>query len=806
MTVGGTECRFTAISGARQDSSARCYLLEVYDSVILLDVGLDPLTLDPSSIVSMLETVAAEQIKAVLISHGDVEHMGALCLIAGRLNCPVYCTTPVAQLGRIALLEARSGFMQRHGAAPAALESEESIDTVCEERVTMLRYSQPVQVDTVQGLTIMAIPAGHSLGGAIWRIRKASALEDIVYAVDFNHRREAVLDGAALDLVIRPSLLIADARQALTVGENRKDRNANIVSAIKSAISKSSASIVLIPIEGAARSLELLYLLDKHWAEERPSATLCLLSSNGSRLIDHCKGLLEWMGGGLMRSFEQDRENPFNMAHLRLVGKLQDLDVIPGLKVVLCPLAYAQGGPSFSLISRLAAQKETTILFPEPPVHGSVAHKLLQASNGGELILEFSEAVPLEGAELAKFNRERQLQKEQQAADAVVAKIKDRRRKLASDSAGDVTDSESDEESEEALDEQTKKEQELLLLKEIYWPEYRTDWWVDEMQNVDPTIFGLDALPLRSKVRFQVFPALAKTHQRQTDYGEPVPPDFFPAAHQAAADQGSDLVQQAKQAIRARLKQEREDAERFQGPVKWVASIKKLSVRCTRKLIPGFEALSDGRSLKNLISQVNPKRLILIGGAAEPTDYLFNHYQYAALSSNLLQVEAPCVGSTVLLSSTAPSLNAFMSEALSERLRVLKLQPQQEETTSVSGYLVARLRAACEPSSDSSLKLLPFSEKGDADGLGCRSASSSIQRPVMIGEVRLGELRKALLESGVEAMFGPGGDLICSLPTAAAGLQVTVKRMDEGSFAIEGEQGSCLDAVRSIFYRQLAIV
>ena len=40
-----------------------------------------------------------------------------------------------------------------------------------------------------QGLTITALPAGHMIGGAIWKISKEGE-EEIVYAVDYNHKKE----------------------------------------------------------------------------------------------------------------------------------------------------------------------------------------------------------------------------------------------------------------------------------------------------------------------------------------------------------------------------------------------------------------------------------------------------------------------------------------------------------------------------------------------------------------------------------------------------------------------------------------
>ena len=56
------------------------------------------------------------------------------------------------------------------------------------EKITQLKYNQSVQLKGKgQGLVITPLPAGHMLGGTIWRIVKDGE-EDIVYAVDYNHK------------------------------------------------------------------------------------------------------------------------------------------------------------------------------------------------------------------------------------------------------------------------------------------------------------------------------------------------------------------------------------------------------------------------------------------------------------------------------------------------------------------------------------------------------------------------------------------------------------------------------------------
>ena len=46
------------------------------------------------------------------------------------------------------------------------------------------------------GITVTAYAAGHMLGGAVWKVHKEA--EDVVYAVDYNHRKEKHLNGRGL--------------------------------------------------------------------------------------------------------------------------------------------------------------------------------------------------------------------------------------------------------------------------------------------------------------------------------------------------------------------------------------------------------------------------------------------------------------------------------------------------------------------------------------------------------------------------------------------------------------------------------
>lgn len=66
------------------------------------------------------------------------------------------------------------------------------VDHAFERKLISLKYSQPYYLTgRCLGITITAYPAGHTLGGTIWKIKKDTDV--IVYAVDYNHKRERCL-------------------------------------------------------------------------------------------------------------------------------------------------------------------------------------------------------------------------------------------------------------------------------------------------------------------------------------------------------------------------------------------------------------------------------------------------------------------------------------------------------------------------------------------------------------------------------------------------------------------------------------
>jgi cleavage and polyadenylation specificity factor subunit 2 len=335
----------------------------------------------------MLQIRIAPTIDLVLLSHGDLKHSGFYPYAYARwgLKAPTYSTLPVQAMARIAVTEDVDGLREEEdigdegeifqvqetsNSDSAMLVDESTADGLQEPKtpsqavkktskyvamvpevqeafdsVHTLRYSQPTHLQGAlflalknkphinpalgkcQGMTITPFNAGHTLGGAIWKIRSPSS-GTILYAVDMNHMKERHLDGTVLtrqsaggvfEPLARPDLLITDANRVNVTTSRRKDRDAALLGeppGIKhdfmSHINRnhtldtvtttlSSRLSLLLPCDSSSRVLELLVLLDQHWNYSRLRYPICILSRSAAEMLTFVRSMMEWLGGTISK-------------------------------------------------------------------------------------------------------------------------------------------------------------------------------------------------------------------------------------------------------------------------------------------------------------------------------------------------------------------------------------------------------------------------------------------------------------------------------------------------------------------------
>ena len=343
---------FTPLSGAQSASCASQSLLELDGGVkVLIDVGWDE-SFEVEKLRNLEKHVPTLSI--VLLTHATVAHLAAFAHCCKHFplftRIPIYATTPVISLGRTLLQDLYSSTPLAATIIPGTTHSDSSVaypksstgedeSHILLEKPTNdeiatyfslihpLKYSQPHQPlpspfsPPLNGLTITAYNAGHTLGGTIWHIQHG--LESIVYAVDWNQARENILAGAAwlggagaggaevIEQLRKPTALICSSRGAerVAIAGGRSKRDELLMDMIKSAIAKGGT--VLIPTDSSARVLELAYLLEHEWRKEAGDqhsvlygAGLYLCSKNIGATMRYARSMLEWMDDSIIREFE----------------------------------------------------------------------------------------------------------------------------------------------------------------------------------------------------------------------------------------------------------------------------------------------------------------------------------------------------------------------------------------------------------------------------------------------------------------------------------------------------------------------
>ncbi|ESO87744.1 hypothetical protein LOTGIDRAFT_219936 [Lottia gigantea] len=315
-------------SGAN-DESPPCYLLQVDEFRFLLDCGWNE-NFDMSMLKELKRHI--HQIDAVLLSYPDNIHLGALPYLIGKcgLSCPIYSTIPVYKMGQMFMYDL---FQSRHNTSDFDIFTLDDVDMAF-DKITQLKYSQTVTLKGKgHGLQITPLPAGHMIGGTIWKIVKDGE-EEIVYAIDYNHKKERHLNGCSLEMFNRPSLMITDSYNASYTQSRRRLRDEQLMTTILQTMRNDGN--VLVAMDTAGRMLELAQLLDQMWRSTESGLStysLALLNNVSFNVIEFAKSQVEWMSDKIMRAFEDNRNNPYQFKHLKLCHNLAELSRIPEPKV-----------------------------------------------------------------------------------------------------------------------------------------------------------------------------------------------------------------------------------------------------------------------------------------------------------------------------------------------------------------------------------------------------------------------------------------------------------------------------------------
>jgi cleavage and polyadenylation specificity factor subunit 2 len=433
-----------------------CSLLEIGDFCLLLDCGSVSFKTD-RTLKSRIEEIVSFKCKnldAILISHADHYHIGALpCILGSKKNkknlesedneCFVgtraICTLPVYKFGQMLLYDTflnreMEGLIQptmKDGSNPNILLEDLSYDLddvdECMANVMVVKFAQTITLyspDRTSSISLTARPSGISyssvcflvlisyyrvgrtIGGSIWTIQHGEST--IVYAMDVNLKNESVIDGLGMEeLAMTPTMLITDAgMSAVSGGKKKKEEGSVLIPTIMETVR--GEGHVLLPCESAGRALELMQLLGTHWASKNLGMyNLVFLSPMAHNIMEFCKSQLEWMSDSLSRAFYNGKPNPFDLPYMKVFTSVKEMDkMCSGPKVVIATDSSLVCGSAKELLLKWGGDPRCRIIFTDSSDSSSLAHKLRTQMPPIFITVTKPLRIELMGEDLAAFRAE----------------------------------------------------------------------------------------------------------------------------------------------------------------------------------------------------------------------------------------------------------------------------------------------------------------------------------------------------------------------------------------------------------------
>jgi len=735
------------------DESPHCYLLEVDGFNFLLDLGWDE-KFSPSFIKSLERVV--RKIDAVLISFPDIAHLGALPVAVGKLglSCPIYATVPVYKMGQMFLYDL---YQARHNIEEFNLFTLDEVDASF-EKMTQLKYSQTVHLkDKGRGLTITPLAAGHMLGGTIWKIVKDKD-EDIIYAVDYNHKKEIHLNGCDIERLSRPSLLITDCYNATYNQPKRKLRDQMLMNNILATLRNNGN--VLVCVDTAGRVLELAQLVDQVWSNKDSGLlaySLALLNNVAYNVNEFAKSQIEWMSEKLMKQMGDRKANPFQFKHLKQCHSMAEVNKVPAPKVVLASMPDMECGFARDLFLQWCSNPKNSVILTSKTSPGTLARDLID--NGGDrtIQLEVKRRVKLVGQELEQHR----------------ANEKKSSSKLHTSLVEEALDSESD--SDEEMEIVKPGENKGKVKHDIV---IKTDSGKKQ-----------SGFFKSNKSKFPMFPCVEEKI-KYDDYGEIIRIEDFLMDDSEPVDDVNDAIDDVEDSV----------PDKEEVPTKCVSSFQNFQINCGIQYID-FEGRIDGESIMKLTTQLRPRRVILVRGSENSIQAMKSFCHEIIQGDNA--VFAPKNGEIVDATTERFIYQVRLRDSLFSTLNFSKAK--EDHVTWVDGMVTLAEDDRVDIINSSTTEDTTEVASGPSGGIlpmlvPLHDEEQPSHETNFVNELKLSDFKLVLTKAGIPSEFQQG-NLLCG-----HSFSVQLRRHDSGRVMIEGCLSDDYYVIRNLLYQQYAIV
>eukprot|EP01063_Lacrimia_lanifica_P032735 TRINITY_DN5640_c1_g2_i1.p1 TRINITY_DN5640_c1_g2~~TRINITY_DN5640_c1_g2_i1.p1 ORF type:complete len:815 (+),score=356.91 TRINITY_DN5640_c1_g2_i1:129-2573(+) len=781
---------FTPISGA-EGTGPQSYLLELGRDAddkggytVLLDCGWSD-KLQEGDLEALKKVVTEREIDCVLLSSACFTAMGALAYLVEKcgLSAPVYATHPVKAMGHIALYDMWNYSLERMGTCPY---SEEGIDAAMKlvqplkfYEVHRLRSKERrmITADDTGHVVISPSAAGHSLGAAIWHIVKDS--DEIAYAPTFNHKAEAHLPPADVNVLQKSTVCIASANR-LALPPAPADRDKRIIDKIMLTFRRDGS--VLVPVDVNGRVLELLLLLENHWHNaygDSAPYNIVFLNEYAKCTVAMAEQALEFASDSLRHTFEARGINPLSFIQrgtVKFCTSHAELEAITGPKVVFATPSTANLGFALDLIIKYSANKKNLILLTGDVQGGDDAvTQKLRAYVGGDcqdtFFLEAHREVELPEEELQAWKEREQQRLDEESAAAELFRQRRSVREITEQQEAD-----SDDDDEEDMD--IEGAAAAAPGAGAAATDKRAAHLASGLSKLGATkttqgLFLPKSMAYQSK--HLMFPCVEDVPLEIDDFGESLDVEVIKRLAQTFSDETTSIERLAlsqADAQREREMREWEEAEakrpktvdELTPPKKYEKQTLSVDVLAAVEYIP-FEGVCDGSTLKHILTQnAHTQRIIIINSEAKPAGELTEYCK----SHCTADVVRPGLGQRI---DVTPSTRLYRVRVADKLVAGLRFHDARD-------YKIAVVSGSLQPGEDDAL--LPEAKRRKTDALPVLTTGSSTagQRATFIGDLTLRELSSQMRNLGHHPEYRRGS-LLCDK-------QLAVRRGDKGAMSLNG--------------------
>lgn len=301
-----------------------------------------------------------KRLKAIMITHGHLDHVGMLPSLASMTDTPIYMTEPTFDLAQIILRDAEriSPWLYPVGSVNAVLA-----------RTIPVQYNSPFAVD---GVTCTFKDAGHILGSSTLTIKEKGG-DTIVFSGDLGNDSPSRL--------VKPTEMNegADIVVMETTYGDRLHSEDSPVEVIEDAVeqAKRSNGTLLIPAFAIHRTQVVLNILKQLYRDNKLLGVPVLLDAPmGSAVTDVYDKYLP-----LLNEQVREKADPFDFKGLKRVKSFEESRGIKnhykGAKIIIAGSGMMTGGRILYHAQEHLRDPKSVILFVGFAAEGTPARRIM---------------------------------------------------------------------------------------------------------------------------------------------------------------------------------------------------------------------------------------------------------------------------------------------------------------------------------------------------------------------------------------------------------------------------------------------